>query len=191
LTNDEWYRVTRKIDPNHWGSQDGETDAYSPTEAASPLACVEQSQWCNSALPTEEGCTQLTSFGDANQQAGRLFNVTTDILARRPSEASEVATRIIWPILIVAYSPTDVSAPSEHLGSHSLQSRVSFYTGVQGELADNQWQLDVRHWFAMTLAALQAAFLDAVQAANDTEYQDIFMPANNTFEQDMCARQVG
>jgi len=55
------------------------------------------------------------------------------------------------------------------LGAASLSSKSSLVTGVQGPLPDNQWQMDVEHWHAATLVAMQGSAVDAAMGPSKEE----------------------
>ncbi|KAL1615965.1 hypothetical protein SLS56_011613 [Neofusicoccum ribis] len=44
--------------------------------------------------------------------------------------------------------------------------------GMQGPLPDNQWQLDVENWFAISLAALQGWMVELATGPSDSKFLD-------------------
>ncbi|RWA10841.1 hypothetical protein EKO27_g4264 [Xylaria grammica] len=143
LMDDQWYRATipaykvsRPSDPNH-----STIMTYMPKEAASPLGCVEQSQWCNTAYSKESGCGPLASFYDSYVDAAVLFNLTEKDLSLTRDD-SEDKDRI------------------GSLGAKSLSSQSKLEGGTQYRLPQNQWQLDVTNWWNGSLAHLQSVFVD-------------------------------
>lgn len=77
-SNDAWYRATHREGTLSAQFTSGFGDAYYPTEAASPLGCVEQYQWCNSKYGVPGGCGPLAGWGDATAGAFPYFNATVD-----------------------------------------------------------------------------------------------------------------
>jgi hypothetical protein len=188
--NDEWYRAMVDFGSIFW-TTDQKKEVYIPDEAASPMGCVEQYQWCNAAYPTDIGCGPLASFADASTKVAPLFNVTEDTLAAdRPSSSSEVGTRLIWPAMILAHYSFDIRNLIMHLGPQALQSQARFFNGIQGSLPDNQWQIDVTYWFATVLAGMQASFVDTALGTTFGKVEGSFLPPVNSFEESLCMQQV-
>lgn len=48
------------------------------------------------------------------------------------------------------------------LGTQALRARDSLNGPLLGPLPDNQWQLEVQHWHATSMAYMQATFLQPI-----------------------------
>ncbi|KAI1753852.1 hypothetical protein F4782DRAFT_545630 [Xylaria castorea] len=162
--DDDWYQATVPVVPDD--SEDGSelTLKYRPLNAASPMGCVQQMQWCNSAYPRDRGCGPLASAYDAFLGAAPLFNLTGDevnsVGSSRPFSSKVSGARLIWPALAVLSSPaSSLDMVIANLGSRSLISQLLISNGIQWPIPINQWQDDVRHWWETALASVQATFL--------------------------------
>ncbi|KAI8623054.1 hypothetical protein F5Y19DRAFT_405056 [Xylariaceae sp. FL1651] len=186
--DDEWYRATavaRNITVQA-GQYQYKTVSYISTEAASPMGCVEQFQWCNTALPKQTRCGPLASYFDSINGAAPLFHLTGSDLDpdSRPSSITADGTRLIWPLLIQwsgAFGPVDVISK---LGSKALASQSLLSQGTQLPLPRNQWQLDVMNWFNVTLASLQTSFVNAALGVADQKWSPL-----NIQEKRLCHTQ--
>lgn len=173
-TADDWYRATKKEGPLEAGEF-----VYFQDEPASPLACAQQEQFCMLDPPEGKRCTPLSGFNDGRINAAALVE-------DKPSE-----NRMEWllnSVLLPAEISTDVIV--NFLGSQALTSKQSLSSGVQAPIPDNQWQLDVEYWFAVSLASLQQRFIDTVAGLSDTEQQQRAQISFNTEGEGMCRNQV-
>lgn len=172
-TADAWYRATKQ------GSLTGEGKPYFQDEAASPLACAQQEQVCDPNLPENERCTPLSGVSNLRLNAAAL---------RQDASSSN---RMEW-LLNTLSSPYDASVYRmvKMLGSQSLASKDSMVGQVQGPLPDNQWQLDVQHWLAVSLVSLQKHFLTTVRGPQDSRLLPALKKPSTPEAQAMCGRQV-
>ncbi|KAI0101371.1 hypothetical protein GGR51DRAFT_530503 [Nemania sp. FL0031] len=69
-----------------------------------------------------------------------------------------------------------------------LTSRFSTFSGWQGPIADNQWQLDVQYWFSIWLASLQQSFLNTVLGEVPADPALSNLPRSQA-EQTLCKSQ--
>lgn len=158
--DDDWYRATTPWRNTYSPGSSGSQPTWHPDVSASPMGCLEQFQWCNSAYPRDRGCGPLASLYDSIYGAARFFNVTDEELdPRRPLSSDATSARFIMSVLAVFSYPTALSATIESLGTRSLASQSTYSSGTQFPLPENQWQLDVLQWWHITLAAIQASWL--------------------------------
>lgn len=156
--DDDWYRATTPWSTVYWQSVSGRLSTWRPDVSASPMGCLEQFQWCNSAYPRDRGCGPLGSFFDALFGAAPFFNFTyEDFVTGRPLSSSATSARLIWPFLAMTGYPTTLPDLLGSLGIRSLASESTIVKGYQLPLPENQWQSDVLHWWHIILAALQAS----------------------------------
>ncbi|KAI1120637.1 hypothetical protein F5Y10DRAFT_289494 [Nemania abortiva] len=185
--DDQWYRATvpaRNVTISYM-SNSSKSPTYMPKEAASPLGCVEQHQWCNTAYSGESGCGPLASIYDSYRVAAVFFNLTKEELSTpQDSVDGGIGTRLIWPGLIRRYWNTGAITTVAALGETSLLSQRLLTRGVQSALPQNQWQLDVTNWWNASLASLQSSF---VYTAMGPTIQS-FPPLNNE-ERSLCNSQ--
>lgn len=158
--DDDWYRATTPWGSTYTTQSSGRQPTWRLDVSASPMGCLEQFQWCNSAYPRDRGCGPLASQLDSLYGAARFFNVTNETLdANRPLSYDATSARFIMPVLAMFNYPTTVSGAIEALGTRSLASQSNYFGGTQYPLPENQWQLDVLQWWHITLATIQASWL--------------------------------
>lgn len=192
-TEDAWYRATvpgyEMMDTSR-----GQTRvAYWPEESASPLGCVEQVQFCNTALAPDERCGPLTDWDDAVLESAILFNATAQQLEDwEPVAADSTASQFIWLTVLVNNAAADLTKLLKTLGPESLASKANLAQGIMGPLALNQWQLDVTQWWSTYLASLQAAFVQtAIGPADPTgELEQFKLGPWNDHSRKLCNNQV-
>ncbi|KUJ14079.1 uncharacterized protein LY89DRAFT_152692 [Mollisia scopiformis] len=191
--DDDWYRATtfgQKLAHTADMSSEGIVEAYIPTEAASPMGCVEQWQWCNSAYPKEEGCGPLAGLLDSILGAAPFFNLTEEDLApERPVSPTASGTRLIWPALMQLFGENNVGELLNQLGAQSLASQSLLTSGLQGPLPKNQWQLDVTNWFNTVLASIQALYVNTAIGTTDPGLVQNQYPPLNEQERKVCNSQ--
>jgi hypothetical protein len=152
-TADTWYNSSQTAATSILSMFDEQGDTFNVTywhaaEPASPLACLEQMQWCFPGV----GCTPLAGVYD---QASAV---------RRLTSSNATWTRFDWITNIMTTQPSMINAFDVigSLGSKSLTSRFSLINGIQGPIADNQWQQDVAFWISTGLASTQQNFINVV-----------------------------
>ncbi|KAI0556170.1 hypothetical protein F4679DRAFT_569758 [Xylaria curta] len=161
--DDDWYQATVPVSLDDSKDGNESTFRYRPLNAASPMGCVQQMQWCNSAYPRDRGCGPLAGTYDAFLGAAPLFNLTSDEVdaanSSRPFSSKASGARLIWPALAILGSPaSSLDLVIANLGSRSLISQLLITNGVQWPIPINQWQDDVKHWWETALASVQATF---------------------------------
>lgn len=160
LVNDDWYRATKPWQSTYVSRKSGRQPTWHPDVSGSPMGCLEQFQWCNSAYPRDRGCGPLASYDDSIYGAAPLFNVTNEILdSDRPLSSDATAARFISAQRAFGEYPTGLAAIVGSLGTRSLASQSKFFSGIQFPLPENQWQLDVLQWWHIILAAIQTSWL--------------------------------
>ncbi|KAF7519887.1 hypothetical protein G7054_g12945 [Neopestalotiopsis clavispora] len=176
---DAWYRpfVRGKDNLHITTARDNEAiPYYIPEEPASPLGCVEQYQFCNSARPDNSSCGPLASFRDAILGATTFFNMTVDemVNAQGPISPKEnrAASLLWWLGTILATNASSIYYLIQHLGAKSLASQSQLFSGAQYALPSNQWQIDVANWFDTLLALQQASYISTVIGPDDQELLD-------------------
>ncbi|KAI0517573.1 hypothetical protein F5B22DRAFT_654790 [Xylaria bambusicola] len=195
--NDPWYRfhdianfTIVQVESNE------ETFSYQPTEAASPLGCAYQVQICKGGVASEDSCGPLASYSDAWGGAAPLFGVDTEAIYNletyqlvKTYAADESASRFIWLLRMITNSQTDITDIVTKIGSQSLESSKSLVTGIQGPLPEDQWMLDVTYWWNITLAVLQATFVDTAYGSTTPESSRLQINATNAGQASICQNQ--
>lgn len=175
-TDDPWYRGSipyMKIKEVGYNITDEwSKTVYRPDEAASPMGCIQQYQYCNAA----HECGELASFYDAMATAAPFFDIPLEVIGGYANVTGQTASRFTW-FEIIMYSSYDLLAVLIDLGAASLVSRRNFELGRLGQIPSNQWKLDVTHWWTTLLAAKQAAFVNAAHGPTDPLlHQNMFSP---------------
>lgn len=167
-TEDAWYRATAPGYEILDKSPEGTHRTYWPEEAASPLGCVSQAQFCNTALPSDKQCGPLASLNDAIYESAPLFDITVPQLEDiYYSPTSSPASLFYWIVMQLNIVATKVEMLLQILGPESLSSKANLIPGLKGRLPPNQWQLDVTHWWSTYLASVQAAFVETAMGPAD------------------------
>jgi hypothetical protein len=164
-----------------------------PEEAASPLGCVEQWQWCNSAYSRELGCGPLAWMQDAFAGALPFFNLAREMLDdERPPANTSAGTRLIWPALVQYAGSAQVGWAVEELKTSVLASQSVLVGGVQYPLPKNQWKLDVTNWWNTLLAKTQTNLVKSTIGLTGPEMQSAALAVTpvNDYERSLRNNQV-
>ncbi|KAI1176643.1 hypothetical protein F4777DRAFT_545388 [Nemania sp. FL0916] len=182
--DDEWYRATDPAGINYFYDSNGSNrTVYRPAEAASPMGCVEQFQWCNTAYPNRSGCGPLASATDSVDGAAPFFNITMeDLNTDRPSSNDATKARFIWPLLVTGSSPLGLNQIVG--GANSFASQILLNAEAQLPLPLDQWQTDVTTWFNISLAVLQSSFVNTAIGVTAKD-----SPPLNDQERKLCNSQ--
>ncbi|OTA62231.1 hypothetical protein K449DRAFT_433887 [Hypoxylon sp. EC38] len=190
-SGDAWYR-TRTYSRNLTSTgASGKTHAYQFDEAASPLGCVQQYQWCNPSYSGTSGCGPLASFSDAADGALPFFNLSKNQEIGEQDRAylnSAVGARFLW-MMIAQRSLDDVNGVVAQMGAKSLASQSSLSSGIQMNITDNQWQLDVTNWWNIMLSATQSVFVDTALRQSTRGLEPALISPANEYERQLCNSQ--
>ncbi|KAK7983390.1 bacterial alpha-L-rhamnosidase-domain-containing protein [Apiospora arundinis] len=185
-TEDDWYRATVPDSTFTRGNLTGVRQRYRPDEAASPLGCVEQYQWCRD--PAQGQCGELAGEVDALYSAGPLFGLTDkDLDLDRPTSRSKSGSLLIWTYLMLGSRSLGVFIDS--LSSSSLASVISLSQGNILQIEKNQWQLDVTKWWHIMLAGFQAKVVNTAQGSANAPFQPSTYKPENELEWNLCRNQ--
>jgi hypothetical protein len=152
-SQDPWYRATSLADNTTVDYLNNSAPSYRMDDAASPLGCVVQWQFCQAGPSETPICGNLASFNDA----------TSSFLAN----AVHVNSKLLW-YLDIFYNAPSVSDVLVQLQARALVSQRTLNSGFQGPIPGDQWHLDVAHWWATALAAEQASFISTVTGPPDS-----------------------
>lgn len=192
-TEDAWYRATAagyRITDQTW---EGTRRMYWPEEAASPLGCARQIQFCNTALPPDKQCGPLAGWDDAVDESAELFNLTRQqMLDDQFNSTDPTASRFLWVNEMLNHAVNDPVTIMQILGPSSLASKASLFQGFMGRIPTNQWQLDVAHWWSTWLASIQAGFVQTAigPAVPTEELEQLKVAPWNGHMRTLCNNQV-
>ncbi|KAK7994442.1 cytochrome p450 protein [Apiospora marii] len=192
-TKDDWYRATvpdRKV--SYMGGP-GQQNLYRPDEAASPLGCLEQFQWCRD--PDLGQCGTLDSASNAIYSAAPWFDLTSEDLDNHFANATgrlipqtRLGSLLMWASMTLDMV-NSVTMLVETLGAAILASQTSLGQGFIVNVPKNQWQLDVTQWWYTMLAGIQTSFVNTAQGGMDSiSPPHTFKPATAD-EWDFCRNQ--
>lgn len=192
--DDGWYKATTVKGNMTTTASSGKAQAYIFDEAASPLGCVQQWQWCNLEYPGTSGCGPLASSTDAILGALPKFNITKDQMTTDSQERAKIQTataaRFLWSAMIHDSRDNGIYNVIASLGTKSLVSQSSLFSGVQVSLDENQWQLEVTNWWNIMLAAYQSGYVETAIGEADPGLQPVLVAPSNEYEQQACRSQV-
>lgn len=201
-TDDPWYRgkvpganVTFNEGSIIWNST-----SYRMDQAASPMGCLRQLQFCNPALSKESRCGPLAGLVDAQLQAAHLFNITYEQMnsltyeqiANNEIPQSPAAARYIWLLTFLTLAVPSPNLMINVLGPNSLTSQQSLNraSGILDIIPNNQWQLDVKNWWAIYLASMQAGMVNTAYGTHDPALKPYELRPFNSQAQSLCNSQV-
>lgn len=150
---DEWYRATASFATMRNILDDGSLQIYRTSEAASPLGCASQWQFCNT---NTSACGPTTSLYDAMSRSLEAFGVSGNESIPNRSPAKD---RLEWLMATLGTETMNEAAVLRHQQDNALMSKQSLFQGYQGPIPDDQWQLDVTNWFSIYLAIMQSNLL--------------------------------
>lgn len=191
-TEDAWYRGTAVGDAIFANGLEGTRTIYWPEEAASPLGCVQQVQFCNTVLEQDKRCGPLAAWNDALFESAYLFNMTGAQLFSDYYPTDATASRFLWLAEQLQNAATSLEILLPTLGPEALASKANLAQGIMGRLPPNQWQIDVTHWWSTYLASIQAAFVEtAIGPADPTgELEQYKIVPWNDHVRKLCNNQV-
>lgn len=174
-TLDPWFHATEPV-MLHFLSGKDQVTAYRQDRAASTLACTYQEQYCIPPF-SNENCTPLGPSLEARQ------------LILQASRNEQVFQRIQWAIAAAQNlepNPLDVV---DNLGPQALVARRKLLQGEQGYLPANQWKNEVQHWFDISLAAFQNAYVRTAAGPPASIHEVAIQRPANSEEKKFCRNQ--
>lgn len=186
-TFDPWYRATLPGSRVFSQDADGPSQLYRPEEAASPMGCLRQHQFCN---PSSNTCGPLASYADAQHEAAPLFGITGAEWENVTIPRDTLASRFQWLMRLMTSTEAAVQTTISTLGPDALTSLKYINLGTMGPISDTQWQLDVEYWWSTYLAGLQAGVVDTARGPIDPKLSPYKVQPFNSHMQDMCNNQV-
>lgn len=188
---DDWYRPSIPI--NYTNDLFGTDSFYMPEEEASPLACLEQWQWCRSAQPGEGDCGPLGSWKDAMQGATRMVNLAAEEDLNDyvyPEASNEPAARLLFAMNAMDKMFTGGTAMVADDRDNALESQSTLLMGVQLPMPDAQWKRDVMGWWNTLNAYWQKIQIETALGSTNAVLREIDQPPRNEHEWKLCRSQV-
>jgi hypothetical protein len=178
-TDDPWFSAGHSHAPIKLGSALGTLPGYFSDDSARALACAQRYQFCNSSMPQDQSasCTPLLGLVSAVDLAQDLF------------PQGKNRDRFSWSAYEIQQLARGLSNVINGLKSGSLLARDSLAFQLQDALPDNQWELELQHWFKFALAELQRTILDQATGPADTSARQFYAPPTLAGERDVCNNQ--
>ncbi|KAI9788688.1 MAG: hypothetical protein M1816_006739 [Peltula sp. TS41687] len=181
-TDDSWYSAHLPAGVGSGGPAWGRHENISLYFHDGPVrvvGCTSQHQYCNANVKPELGCTPLAGIFHAPILADSIWQTAKQ---RAMFQHSAV------PILSLTNAMSLAEVPMQ-LKALSLTARTKLTDCVQGPLPDNQWQLEVEHWFTTILAYLQRAAVEQVTGPTNSEMNRFLERPRNAEEHLRCRSQ--
>jgi len=144
---DLWFEALDKVinqDPEY-----GNQTSYYTKLPIRALACVQQYQFCRPSLEEGKTCTPLNGIFEATR-------IASSTLFSQPKDSE----RFLWSLRAIRDMAGGFHELASSLKGGSLLASDYVSDVGQDSLPENQWQLELEHWFKFTMADLQRAILD-------------------------------
>ncbi|KAK8121693.1 hypothetical protein PG984_010363 [Apiospora sp. TS-2023a] len=181
-----------ELDSNRQPKTTVPEDIYRPDEAASPLGCLEQFQWCRD--PDLGHCGTLDSSWNAIYSAAPWFDLTSEDVDNHFANAGKSIPQtrhgslLLWTYLTLG-SSGGLASLTENLGPGTLASQTLLSEGFIVDVPQNQWQIDVTQWWHTMLASVQARFVNTAHGGIDSGLPPVTYKPTTSFEWDFCRNQ--
>ncbi|KAK8004809.1 hypothetical protein PG990_010846, partial [Apiospora arundinis] len=186
-TDDDWYRATTSAGKTSDTMTNDKQDIFRSDEAASPLGCIQQFQFCRD--PAKGQCGDLGGKVDAIYSAAKWFNMTSeDLEPERPIPKTRQGSLLLW-INYLLSAKTALEGLIPTLGPTALASQSYVTSGFVTMVQHNQWQLDVKRWWDIMLVGFQATFVSAAQGSSNLPSRPSNIKPSNEYDWDVCRNQ--
>ena len=138
------------------------------------LVCTQQYQFCNPSLEKNASCTPLMGMSRAARTASKT------IFANSPNH-----DRFLWNLYAIVNNAGFREIVTALKEGALLASDYSNTLGQFG-LPDNQWELELQHWFGIMLAALQGSILEQATGPSIPEATSFHSPPVTAGERAAC-----
>ncbi|KAI0185775.1 hypothetical protein EV127DRAFT_473165 [Xylaria flabelliformis] len=190
--NDDWYRGTQRYGNTTVSGSPGVWQTYRPVEAASPLGCAEQYQFC---VPDTTRCGPLGGFYDASAGAFEVLGIDREEVydgncKTTPKSLSNASgSRLTWFISMILNFAPNLGSVVSIVGSQVLASKQTLAFGLQQPLPVNQWHIDMQHTRAIILAYMQAMFVETAHGPIDPSLAKYRSAPINSPQEQVCRSQ--
>ena len=179
-SNDSWYSAhVRSSKTIGRTDMPGRMYVYYRDDPVRILGCASRYQFCNANLKSNVSCTPLTGISAVQPLVESLWQ----------TEGQRALSR--WSISAILNDAIGVWEVVMGLGVSSLTARNKHAAVLQAGLPDNQWQLEVEHWFTATLAYLQRMMVEQASGSIDRNLLQGWRRPQISKENLLCGSQVG
>ncbi|KAF2014548.1 hypothetical protein BU24DRAFT_482050 [Aaosphaeria arxii CBS 175.79] len=149
---------------------------YLTDEPASTLGCAQQVQFCNPNRPENERCETLEGMSREREHSKDLWN-------EKQLEA------IAWAESVCPQEFVHTDNLVASIGTSVLLARTGLGGGIAGPIPDNQWQLEIEHLIASSLASLQGTFVESANGPRTEELKRFQVLPETAIAKSMCKNQ--
>jgi hypothetical protein len=156
---------------------------YNPDILLTSIGCTDQYQICNPVEPGPNGepiwCTSLSGIGPVNNETDKIG-----------LNGYQLATA--YTVITAMDEASSIYDAIEGRGSAALKAQNTVFDKIQqAALPNNQWQIEVDGWFAVSLAGLQQALVERALGPTDVLNSGgtIDYPTND-YGKALCKRQM-
>ncbi|KAF2140483.1 uncharacterized protein K452DRAFT_309634 [Aplosporella prunicola CBS 121167] len=176
--DDDWFSAHTPFGDGLHGATllSGSMPAFHKDQATGVLACTTQHQFCN-PNKKKDGCTGLDGWRAGISASSRLWD-----------NSAQKAAFAFWAD---TYTSLGIQIPDmvSNLGVSALTARDTLVQGIQGPLPRDQWQREVLHWHASTMAKLQRILVEAATGPSDPDMFRYIVKPSTEAEHLRCANQ--
>jgi hypothetical protein len=104
--------------------------------------------------------------------------------------SDRAASQWVWFMSILVQSARTIVDIIGTLEDESLASTVHRSSGTISQIPDNQWQIDVMHWWATWLASIQTGVVNTAYGPTDAIYSPFRVEPFNQHVRQFCNSQV-
>ncbi|KAI4681046.1 uncharacterized protein J4E88_005551 [Alternaria novae-zelandiae] len=173
---DLWFEALDKV--VNRGKKFGNQTSYATELPIRALACVQQYQFCRPSLEEVENCTPLNGIFEATR-------IASSTLFPQPKDSE----RFLWSLRAIRDMAGGFHELVKQLKGGSLLASDYVSDSGQGGLPDNQWELELEHWFKFTMADLQRAILDQATGPAVPEAVPFFSAPTSPEARALCGSQ--
>lgn len=188
-TDDPWFSAHQPnlVEVQEFKDETGESQqvrlaSYAADSPISVIGCASSIQVCDSNKPVSIGCSSL-------QGMPSRWSIDFDRALEAPGTQEQVT-------LFKAFSSFAnlgsqyLSTIVQELGATALQARQSLVVGQQSKLPADQWQIEMRQFFATFLAYQQQLVVDAVAGPAPNLPAEYHLPPGTDGKRMLCKSQV-
>ncbi|EUC40139.1 hypothetical protein COCMIDRAFT_109565 [Bipolaris oryzae ATCC 44560] len=156
----------------------GNITVYASNQPAKALACAQQYQFCNPSLPQDISCTPPMGIHEA------VIAASSTLFKEKNSRDA-----FDWSALAIRYMANGFTEIVTILGGTALLAGDTLSAAGQDSLPNNQWELELEHWFKITLADIQRAILDQATGPTDPRAASFHSPPKTAAARTICNSQ--
>lgn len=173
--NDLWFEaLDTMVSQTEYGNQ----TSYYTERPIGALACIQQYQFCNPSLEEDKSCTTLDGIFEATR-------IASSTLFPQPEDSE----KFLWSLAAIRDMAGGFNELISWVKGGSLLAGDYVSNLGQDGLPDNQWELELEHWFKFTMADLQRAILDQATGPVVPEAVSLYSAPTSPEARTVCGSQ--